>query len=83
MVWRCFVYLCTIYCELNATELIWADEKNFVARENKEMTIEHVETLFRKRRAQRLAKTVLNMLVLWKKSTGKQTELWIRNWKNF
>ena len=28
----------------------WADEKNFVARENKEMTIEHVETLFRKRR---------------------------------
>ena len=38
------------HCELNAIELIWADEKNFVARENKEMTIEHVETLFRKRR---------------------------------
>ena len=36
------------YCELNAIELIWADEKNFVSRENKEMTIEHVETLFRK-----------------------------------
>ena len=29
------------HCELNAIELIWADEKNFVARENKEMTIEH------------------------------------------
>ena len=38
------------HCELNAIELIWADEKNFVARENKELTIEHVETLFRKRR---------------------------------
>ena len=37
------------HCELNAIELIWADEKNFVARENKEMTIEHVETLFRKK----------------------------------
>ena len=48
MVWRCFVYRRTI--ELNAIELTWADEKNFVARENKEMTIEHVETLFRKRR---------------------------------
>ena len=33
------------HCELNAIELIWADKKNFVARENKEMTIEHVETL--------------------------------------
>ena len=32
------------HCELNAIELIWADEKDFVARENKEMTIEHVET---------------------------------------
>ena len=28
------------HCELNAIELIWADEKNFVARENKEMTID-------------------------------------------
>ena len=27
------------HCELNAIELIWAHEKNFVARENKEMTI--------------------------------------------
>ena len=41
------------HCELNAIELIWADEKNFVARENKEMTIEHVETLLRKRREER------------------------------
>ena len=26
------------HCDLNAIEQIWADEKNFVARENKEMT---------------------------------------------
>ena len=39
------------HCDLNAIELIWADEKNFVARENKEMTLESVEKLFRKRRA--------------------------------
>ena len=40
------------HCDLNAIELIWADEKNFVARENKEMTLESVEKLFRKRRAE-------------------------------
>ena len=38
------------HCELNAIELIWADEKNFVARENEELTIESVENLFRKKR---------------------------------
>ena len=40
------------HCDLNAIELIWADEKNFVGRENKEMTLESVEKLFRKRRAE-------------------------------
>ena len=40
------------HCDLNAIELIWADEKNFVARENEEMTLEFVEKLFRKRRAE-------------------------------
>ena len=40
------------HCDLNAVELIWADEKNFVARENEEMTLESVEKLFRKRRAE-------------------------------
>ena len=39
------------HCELNAIELIWADEENYVARENKELTLNHVEELFRKRRA--------------------------------
>ena len=40
------------HCDLNAIELIWANEKNFVARENKEMTLESVEKLFHKRRAE-------------------------------
>ena len=37
------------HCELNAIEQIWGDEKYYVARENKSMTIEGVEKLFRKR----------------------------------
>ena len=43
------------HCELNAIELIWADEKNFVARE-------HVETLFRKRREEISAETCKNCI---------------------
>ena len=50
------------HCELNAIELIWADEKNFVAGENKEMTIEHVVTLFRKRREEITAETCKNCI---------------------
>ena len=46
------------------------------------MTIEHVETLFRKRQEEISAETCKNCIkhapVLWKKSTGKRTELWIR-----
>ena len=44
------------HCELNAIELIWADEKNFVARENKEVTI------FRKRREEISAETCKNCI---------------------
>ena len=40
------------HCELNAIELIWADEKNYVARENKELILNYAEELFRKRRAE-------------------------------
>ena len=40
------------HCDLNAIEPIWADEENFVARENKEMTLESVGKLFHKRRAE-------------------------------
>ena len=35
------------HCDLNAIEFIWADEKNYVARENREMALESVEALFR------------------------------------
>ena len=45
------LHLPPYHCNLNAIELIWANEKNFVAHENKEMTLESVE-LFRKRRAE-------------------------------
>ena len=38
--------------DLNAIELIWADEKNYVARENREMTLKSVEALFREQRSQ-------------------------------
>ena len=34
------------HCDLNAIELIWADEKNYVARENREMTLKSVEAFF-------------------------------------
>ena len=37
------------HCELNAIELIWADEKNYVARENKGLTLNQAEELFRKK----------------------------------
>ena len=38
------------HCDLNAIELIRANEKNFVARENTEMTMKFAEELFRRRR---------------------------------
>ena len=48
------------HCDLNAIELIWADEKNFVAQENTEMTLKSVEELFRKRRAEITAEICRN-----------------------
>ena len=47
--WFCYLLIIVI---LNATELIGADEKNYVACENKEMTLKSVEALFRERRSQ-------------------------------
>ena len=38
------------HCELNPIELAWAAEKNYVAGENKDMSLHSVEKLFRKRR---------------------------------
>ena len=38
------------HCELNPIELAWAAEKNYVAGENKGMSLDSVEKLFRKKR---------------------------------
>ena len=38
------------HCELNPIELAWAAEKIYVAGENKDMSLDSVEKLFRKRR---------------------------------
>ena len=38
------------HCELNTIELAWAAEKNYVAGENKDMSLDLVEKLFRKKR---------------------------------
>ena len=38
------------HCELNHIELAWATEKNYVTGENKDMSLDSVEKLFRKKR---------------------------------
>ena len=38
------------HCELNPIELAWAAEKNYVSGENKDMSLDSVEKLFRKKR---------------------------------
>ena len=38
------------HCELNPIELAWAAEKNYVAGENKDISLDSVEELFRKKR---------------------------------
>ena len=37
------------HCELNPIELAWAAEKNYAAGENKDMSLDSVEKLFRKK----------------------------------
>ena len=39
------------HCELNPIELAWAAEKNYVAGENKDMSLDLVEKLFKKRKS--------------------------------
>ena len=48
------------HCDMNAIELIWANEKNFVVRENNEMTMQSVETLLRKRTEEIIAEICKN-----------------------
>ena len=57
------------HCELNAIELIWDEEKNFVARENTEMTLECAEKLFRRKREELTAE-------LCKKCVDYQGDSW-------
>ena len=38
------------HCELNPIELAWAAEKNYVAGENKDISLDSVAKLFRKKR---------------------------------
>ena len=42
--------LAPYHCELNPIELACAAEKNYVADENKDMSFDSVENLFRKKR---------------------------------
>ena len=65
------------HCDLNAIELIWADEKNFVARENIKMTPESVEKLLCKRRTEitaEMCKKCVEHVEHVNFPTGKQTE---------
>ena len=50
--WHEVIRLLPYHCDLNAIELIWADEENYVAPETREMTLESVEALFRERRSE-------------------------------
>ena len=38
------------HCELNPNELAWAAEKNYITGENKDMSLDSVEKLFRKKK---------------------------------
>ena len=44
------LHLPPYHCELNPIELAWAAEKSYVAGENKDMSLDSVEKLFRKKR---------------------------------
>ena len=49
-VWTRNIASSPYHCELNPIELAWAAEKNYVAGENKDMFLDSVEKLFRKKR---------------------------------
>ena len=65
------------HCELNPIELAWAAEKNYVAGENKDMSLDSVEKLFRKKREELpedFGENALSMLKRKRKITGNRTE---------
>ena len=74
------------HCDLNTIELIWANEKNFVARENTEMTMKFAEELFRRRRDEltpEICKKCVDMSKKLRTLTGKQIELSMKRWINW
>ena len=54
------------HCELNPIEMVWGVLKNYVATENKDMTLKSVEELFRKRHAE-----LKDQPKFWKKCVEK------------
>ena len=54
------------HCELNPIEMVWGVLKNYVATENKDMTLKSVEELFRKRHAE-----LKDQAEFWKKCVEK------------
>ena len=54
------------HCELNPIEMVWRVLKNYVATENKDMTLKSVEELFRKRHAE-----LKDQPEFWKKCVEK------------
>ena len=62
------------HCELNPTELAWAVEKNYVAAENKEMTLCWVDGLFIKNRSELPGEFWKNCVEHVKKLRGAREE---------
>ena len=54
------------HCQLNPIEMVWGVLKNYVATENKDMTLKSVEELFRKRHAE-----LKDQPEFWKKCVEK------------
>ena len=58
------------HCELNPIEMVWGVLKNYVATENKDMTLKSVEELLRKRHAE-----LKDQPEFWKKCVEKVKQI--------